>query len=102
MAYVGGGYTKSGIHNILEPATFGIPVVIGPNYKKFKEAQDLIALKACEVTSNQEEVSRILNQLKTKRVLRITKGESALDYIENSLGASDKITAYIEKLVAVK
>jgi 3-deoxy-D-manno-octulosonic-acid transferase len=102
IAYVGGGYTKSGIHNILEPATFGIPVVIGPNYKKFKEAQDLIALKACEVTSNQQEVSQILNELKTKRALRMTKGESALNYIESSLGASDKITAYIEKLVSVK
>lgn len=102
IAYVGGGYTKSGIHNILEPATFGIPVVIGPNHKKFKEAQDLIALKACEVTSNQQEVSQILNELKTKRALRMTKGESALNYIESSLGASDKITAYIEKLVSVK
>ena len=54
------------------------------------------------ITSNQEEVSRNLNQLKTKRALRITKGESALNYIENSLGASDKITAYIEKFIAVK
>lgn len=102
IAYVGGGYTKSGIHNILEPATFGIPVVIGPNYKKFKEAEDLILLKACEATSNQEEVNHILTVLKTNRELRLHKGEAALHYIEQSLGASDKITAYIEKFSAVK
>jgi 3-deoxy-D-manno-octulosonic-acid transferase len=99
VAYVGGGYTKSGIHNILEPAAFGIPVVIGPNYKKFKEAEDLIALNACVTTANQEEVNHMFAMLKTNRGLRHKKGEAALCYIEQSLGASDKITAYIQKII---
>jgi 3-deoxy-D-manno-octulosonic-acid transferase len=99
VAYVGGGYTKSGIHNILEPAAFGIPVVIGPNYKKFKEAEDLIALNACVTTANQEEVNHMFAMLKTNRGLRRKKGEAALCYIEQSLGASDKITAYIQKII---
>ena len=49
VAYVGGGFGKSGIHNVLEPAAFGCPLIIGPNYKKFQEAQDLVENRACEV-----------------------------------------------------
>lgn len=41
VAYVGGGFNKSGVHNTLEPAVFGIPVVIGPNYEKFNEVKML-------------------------------------------------------------
>ena len=97
IAYVGGGYTKSGIHNILEPTTFGVPVVIGPNYKKFKEAHDLIALKACTTTSNQSEVNRVLTNLKANSELREEKGRVASNYIERSLGASQIIVAHIGK-----
>ena len=97
IAYVGGGYTKSGIHNILEPTTFGVPVVIGPNYKKFKEAHDLIALKACTTTSNQSEVNRVLTNLKANSELREEKGRVASNYIERSLGGSQIIVAHIEK-----
>ncbi|MCB0471616.1 MAG: 3-deoxy-D-manno-octulosonic acid transferase, partial [Flavobacteriaceae bacterium] len=45
IVYVGGGFGV-GIHNILEPATFSVPVLIGPNFKKFKEANDLVGLGA--------------------------------------------------------
>ena len=43
LAYVGGGFTRDGIHNILEAAVYGKPVVFGPNYKKYREAKELIA-----------------------------------------------------------
>lgn len=62
IAYVGGGF-KTGLHNILEPATFGIPVIIGPEYGKFQEAKDLVALGSCLVVHNTNELSKVLLQL---------------------------------------
>ena len=47
IAYVGGGFGNPGVHNILEPATFSIPVVIGPNYSHFAEATALVNLGGC-------------------------------------------------------
>ena len=44
IAYVGGGMGNTGLHNVLEPAVFGIPVLIGKNYSKFNEAKELVAL----------------------------------------------------------
>lgn len=99
VAYVGGGYTKSGIHNVLEPATFGVPVVVGPNFKKFKEAKDLISLGGCITSSNQESLEKALIGFRDDASLRKEKGQIALAYIESSLGASDKICDYIKKII---
>lgn len=63
IAYVGGGF-KTGLHNILEPATFGIPVIIGPEYGKFQEAKDLVELGGCLVVHNTQELSQILLKLR--------------------------------------
>lgn len=98
VAYVGGGYTKSGIHNVLEPATFGVPVVIGPNFKKFNEAKDLVSLGGCISTSDMESVNKILVEFRDNEFLRKEKGQIALSYIKDSLGASDKIIEYIQSL----
>ena len=42
ITYIGGGFSKDGIHNVLEPAAFGKPVIFGPNYSKYREAKDLV------------------------------------------------------------
>ena len=47
IAYVGGGFGNPGVHNILEPATFGLPIVIGPNYSHFAEATALVHQEGC-------------------------------------------------------
>ncbi|WP_139958943.1 3-deoxy-D-manno-octulosonic acid transferase [Flavicella sediminum] len=97
VAYVGGGYTKSGIHNVLEPATFGVPIVIGPNYKKFKEASDLIKVGACVATSGAEQLSEELLLLKKNTELRKIRGQASDDFIKSSTGASDSIVSYMKK-----
>ena len=99
VAYVGGGYTKSGIHNVLEPATFGVPVVIGPNFKKFREAKDLVNLGGVVSTSDQVSVNAILKKFSEEDVFRKERGEIALNYIKQSLGASDKIMNYLKTLL---
>jgi 3-deoxy-D-manno-octulosonic-acid transferase len=62
VAYVGGGF-GTGIHNILEPATYGIPILIGPKYQKFKEAVDLVKLGACIEIKNELDLMQTLDLL---------------------------------------
>ena len=94
-AYVGGGL-KTGLHNILEPATFGIPVVIGNNYEKFKEATDLVALKGCISISNQNEFSNIFMKLKSDENYRKSTGKINQQYIQENRGATKIIMNYLK------
>ena len=95
VAYVGGGL-KTGLHNILEPATFGIPVVIGNKYRKFKEAVDLVRLNGCISISNQSEFSTIFTKLKQDAHFRVATGNINKKYIEEHLGATQKIMNYLK------
>ncbi len=96
-AYVGGGLTSNGVHNILEPATYGIPVVIGDHYHKFKEAIDLVALKGCISIDDQSSFSTIFIQLKTDHYFREKTGAINRTYVEESIGATAMIMDYIDK-----
>ena len=95
VAYVGGGF-GTGIHNILEPATYGIPIVIGPKYDKFKEAKDLITTGACIVVQDQKDLNKTLNEFKTNTEILTKKGNLALQYIKDNIGASDLIFNWIK------
>ncbi|MFY7727904.1 MAG: 3-deoxy-D-manno-octulosonic acid transferase, partial [Flavobacterium sp.] len=72
VAYVGGGFGTSGLHNILEPAAYGVPVVIGPNHKKFPEAKQLTDAGGCIVVHNQTETEAVLSRLTTEENYRNT------------------------------
>ncbi|HBK82613.1 MAG TPA: 3-deoxy-D-manno-octulosonic acid transferase, partial [Flavobacterium sp.] len=63
IAYVGGGFGNPGVHNILEPATFGVPIVIGPNFNHFAEAVALVDTGGCLSISNQIELNTTFNTL---------------------------------------
>jgi 3-deoxy-D-manno-octulosonic-acid transferase len=95
IAYVGGGYTKSGIHNILEPATFGVPIVIGPNYSKFKEAIDLVKNGACFSIESIEKLSVFLEKFYNDNKEREIAGDKAKNYVVSNLGATSKILNYL-------
>ena len=92
--YVGGAF-KTGLHNILEPATFGVPIIIGTEFQKFQEAVDLVNMKGCISVKNQEEFSSILNQLKSDEDFRIKTGKINENYIQENKGAVTKVIAYI-------
>jgi 3-deoxy-D-manno-octulosonic-acid transferase len=96
-AYIGGGLTKKGVHNVLEPATFSVPIVIGPEYKKYKEVVDLVALKGCKVIANQQEFSAIFTKLKSGKDYREQLGEINQNFIKNNVGATDLILKYINQ-----
>lgn len=99
IAYVGGGF-KTGLHNVLEPATFGVPVVIGNKYDKFKEAKDLVELQACFSIQNQKEMDEIFDRLLTDETFRVSAGESAGTYIQKNQGATEKIMDYINTILS--
>lgn len=91
IAYVGGGFGNPGIHNILEPATFGIPIVIGPNYSHFAEANDLVNLKGCISIENRYELSSTFHNLINDKATRIEKGKICADFVQKNKGAVDSI-----------
>ncbi len=97
VAYVGGGF-GAGIHNILEPATFGLPIIIGKNYQKFQEAKDLIALKACFSVSNKNEFVKYIQKLKNPSFLS-KSSKASKDYILKNIGGTDCILRYIKKII---
>lgn len=91
IAYVGGGFGNPGIHNILEPATFGIPIVIGPNYSKFAEAIELVSLGGCMVVSDKDELKQIFDRLLSDQNFLREKGKICKSYIQNNKGATSTI-----------
>lgn len=95
VAYVGGGLA-TGLHNTLEPATFGVPIVIGGNkYHKFKEAVDLIALKGCIAIKNETEFSTTFTALYKDVDYRKATGNINKNYIEENVGATQLIMNYL-------
>ena len=99
VAYVGGGL-KTGLHNILEPATFGIPIIFGANkYKKFQEANDLLRLKGATIVTNNKDFSSIFTLLKNNLKVRTISGNTNQQYITDNIGATQTIMNYIKKTV---
>ena len=88
LAYIGGGF-GSGIHNILEAVAYGLPVMFGPNYQKFKEANELIALVGAKEISNHSELETT--------ILSFIDFDSSIskNYIKNNAGATDIIISSI-------
>jgi 3-deoxy-D-manno-octulosonic-acid transferase len=94
IAAVGGGFGK-GIHNILEPACWGIPVIFGPNYRKFKEAVDLIGLGGAVSFSNYEGFKQILDRWLGDEVLYSEAAGTAGKYVRDNTGATARIMTKI-------
>ncbi|CAC9974219.1 3-deoxy-D-manno-octulosonic acid transferase [Flavobacterium panici] len=97
IAYVGGGFGNPGIHNILEPATFGIPIVIGPNYSNFAEAVSLVELGGCMPISNISELKEILDRLLTDQTFLKEKSQICESFIQNNKGATNAIMRVVSK-----
>lgn len=90
IAYIGGGF-GTGIHNTLEAAVYGIPVLFGPKYHKFKEAKDLIAVGGGFSVSNSSCFYDKMEELLTYREVLKAAGESAAQFVKGHAGITDKI-----------
>lgn len=96
IAYVGGGFGNPGVHNILEPATFGLPIVIGPNYSHFAEATALVNMDGCVSISNYTELKNTFDLLLQNEDERYEKGHICSTFVQMNKGATDIILRYLE------
>ena len=95
IAYVGGGFGNPGVHNILEPATFGLPVVIGPNYSHFAEATALVNMEGCISIQNQTELNEAFDLLLQNEDERFEKGHICSTFVQMNKGATQTIINHI-------
>ncbi|WP_317132976.1 3-deoxy-D-manno-octulosonic acid transferase [Mucilaginibacter rubeus] len=96
IAYIGGGFGV-GIHNTLEAAAFGLPVIFGPNYQKFNEARELIAIKAGFSISNETELKEIVDRLISDEAFYNNTRKKVANYVKENVGATEMIMKYIDK-----
>jgi 3-deoxy-D-manno-octulosonic-acid transferase len=96
FSYIGGGFGKN-VHNVLEAATFGVPVVCGPNYHKFQEIIDLIDLGGAFPVTNYIEFELVLLKLNNDDAFRSSCSDICRNFVINSAGATDIILKSIEE-----
>ena len=98
IAYIGGGMGASGLHNTLEAATFGVPIVIGKNYQKFPEAKAMLTKGGLFSIDSREALQEILDTLVKNPEQTKALGQLNKDYITENKGASELVMAEITKL----
>jgi 3-deoxy-D-manno-octulosonic-acid transferase len=98
VAYVGGSF-KQGIHNVLEPAVYGIPVLFGPKIDGSVEAGELVKRGAAFIVKNENEAFEKLNKLFSDDNYKIEAGKKSSEFVNEHTGATEKIVAEIEKII---
>ena len=96
ITYIGGGFNKSGIHNTLEAAVYGKPVLFGPNYRKFREARELITAGGASSISNAAELKTKMDQLLTDPGYLFKCGRASKEYVMKNTGATQTVMNYIQ------
>lgn len=94
IAYVGGSF-KQGIHNVLEPAVYGIPVIFGPKIENSLEAQTLVRKGGAFIIRNKQEAYRTLRTLLSDDEKREQAGQICSEYVRQNLGSTDRIISEI-------
>lgn len=95
VAYIGGGFGH-GIHNILEAAVYGLPVIFGPRYQKFKEAKDLVDLNAAFSIRDENGLTSLIEKMENE-TYRKDAGRRAREYVKDQTSATQKIVRYIQE-----
>ncbi len=98
VAYIGGGMGETGLHNILEAATFGVPIIIGKNYTHFPEAKKLKELNGLFSVATPQEFTHVFNQLKTDTSFCEKTGVISKNFILNNRGATNRVLNYLQQL----
>lgn len=98
VAYVGGGFA-TGLHNTLEPAVFSIPVIIGPKFEGFAEAESLVQLEGVLSINNSSEFKAQLNRCYENEDFKLKTGQINYNYIHRKKGATQKIMIAIDSIL---
>jgi len=96
VAYVGGSF-RQGIHNVLEPAVYGIPVVFGPRHTNSREAIELVRCGGGFVVNDQQECYRMLRTLLDNKKVNAAAGKQALMLVEENIGATERFIQCLER-----
>jgi 3-deoxy-D-manno-octulosonic-acid transferase len=96
IAYIGGGFGK-GIHNVLEAAVYGMPVMFGPKHQKFNEAVGLINAGAANTISSSLELTALVKKYSDDLPERENTGALAKKYVVDHAGATEKILQHLQK-----
>lgn len=99
-AFVGGGFHAAGLHAVLEPASYGIPVLFGPRYHGSRDARILFECRGAEPVHDTQELARALRILFTENDTRERAGEAALATVREGVGAAERSVTLVEGLVA--
>ena len=94
---MGGGFGNPGVHNILEPATFGVPIIIGPNYSHFAEATALVNIGGCVSVANKTELEHAFINLIQNDEIRQENGHICSTFVQMNKGATNVIMNTISK-----
>ncbi len=97
ITYVGGGFGYNGLHNILEAAVYGKPVIFGPEYEKNFEAEELITCSGAISIENALELEKVVNGLFDNEAEIKSRGIASKNYVYSNAGASQKVIDYIQK-----
>lgn len=98
IAYIGGGF-GSGIHNTVEAAVYGVPVIFGPNYQRFMEAKDLIACGGGFSINDVNDLAALLDKLLSDKTFLQESGNNAGTYVHSRAGATDIILKKLKGLL---
>ncbi|MFM2439013.1 MAG: hypothetical protein RLZ16_9, partial [Bacteroidota bacterium] len=97
ISYVGGGFGKDGVHNVLEPAVFGRPVIWGKEDKKFREAVGLRNAGGGFSVNNEAGLNYVLKHLLNNTIAYNNASHNAAQFILNNAGATEKTIRYIQE-----
>jgi 3-deoxy-D-manno-octulosonic-acid transferase len=97
IAYIGGGFGK-GIHNILEAAAFGIPVIFGPYFEKFREARELLGQGGAFNIKDYDDLHGILHELNSNPEKYKNSALTAGAYVRNNTGATSLIFDFLARV----
>lgn len=97
ICYVGGGFGGDGIHNILEAAVYGKPVVFGPEYDKYFEADELLDCGGAFTIEDALELEKLLKELFADTNMYDAAANASREYVKSKSGASEKVTGYIQE-----
>ncbi len=98
VAFVGGSF-RGGIHNVLEPAAYGVPIICGPEYQNSQEADELMRRGALFPAGSQREIVAHLRALLEDERKRAHAGERAVEHVRRNIGATERFLSYLEKVL---
>jgi 3-deoxy-D-manno-octulosonic-acid transferase len=97
ITYVGGGFGEAGVHNVLEAAVYGKPVIFGPVFNKFIEAIELLEESGAFTIETAIELEKIFDDLFSDPTLYMEVCQAAKRYVYSKKGATEKVLQYIQE-----